>query len=471
MTSHHDRPALHGPFAGGPPADALAVVPPALTRFGPRELLRLVEIAAVLAASVTAGVLRRIVRPRGRSWGTCAAQGLVRGFERLGPTFVKLGQVIASSPGVFPRWLADACLRCLDEVPHFDADTVHRVIRQDLGHSTDDLFTDFDDVPLSAASVAQVHACTLPDGRPAVLKVQRPGIARHMNTDLRILHRLARLLQHLEVGRRLNARDIILDLHKVTNEELNFALEAHRQSRFRDRIAAFGDNDMMTAPEVYWDYCGPRVICMERLFGIPMDRFEDIRRRGIDGELVLRRGAKAWLEAVLVHGPFHGDMHAGNVWVLDDGRAAFLDFGIMGELEPEWQALAADLLRTFMLDSNYARIITGARAIGLIPGDVPGTDEELGFQLQFVLEPLATQAAGKVDLGELVQGALTLLGQFGTVAPRQLVLVAKQFLYLERYVKALAPDYVMVRDVLMLKNVFPEEAAGRASELGIELVA
>jgi predicted unusual protein kinase regulating ubiquinone biosynthesis (AarF/ABC1/UbiB family) len=124
-----------------------------------------------------------------------------------------------------------------------------------------------------------------------------------------------------------------------------------------------------------------------------------------------------------------------------------------------------------MLDSNYARIITGARASGLIPAGVPGTDDELGFQLQFVLEPLATQAAGKVDLGELVQGALTLLGQFGTVAPRQLVLVAKQFLYLERYVKALAPDYVMVQDVLMLKNVFPEEAALRASELGIELVA
>ena len=103
--------------------------------------------------------------------------------------------------------------------------------------------------------------------------------------------------------------------------------------------------------------------------------------------------------------------------------------------------------------------------------DVPGTDEELGLQLRFVLEPLATQAAGKVDLGELVQGALNLLGQFGTVAPRQLVLVAKQFLYLERYVKALAPDYVMVQDVLMLKNVFPEEAAAKAAELGVELVA
>jgi predicted unusual protein kinase regulating ubiquinone biosynthesis (AarF/ABC1/UbiB family) len=471
MRSDHGRSEAGGPYADGPSAESLRVHPPALSAFGPREVVRLLEIAVVLTLTVSTGVLGRLFRPRGRSWGTCAAEGLVSGLERLGPTFVKLGQVIASSPSVFPRWLADACLRCLDEVPHFDLSAVHRVIREDLGHSTDELFLTFDDVPLSAASIAQVHACTLRDGRAAVVKIQRPGIARRMNTDLRILYLLARLLQHLEVGRRLNAKDIIVDLHQVTNEELNFALEAHRQTRFRDRISSFGDNDMMTAPEVFWAYCGPRVICMERLYGIPMDRFEEIRRRGVDGELVLRRGAKAWLEAVLVHGPFHGDMHAGNVWVLDDGRAAFLDFGIMGELDGEWQALAADLLRTFMLDSNYARIITGARAIGLIPAGVPGTDDELGFQLQFVLEPLATQAAGKVDLGELVQGALTLLGQFGTVAPRQLVLVAKQFLYLERYVKALAPDYVMVQDVLMLKNVFPAEAAVRASELGIELVA
>jgi predicted unusual protein kinase regulating ubiquinone biosynthesis (AarF/ABC1/UbiB family) len=470
MTADDPKSRL-GPYAGGPPRAALAVDPPPLTGVGPREVFRLVEIIFVVTVSVALGLLGRLVKDRERSWGHCAAEGLVRGFERLGPTFVKLGQVIASSPGVFPAWLADACLRCLHEVAPFSADEVHRVIEEDLGHSARDLFEEFDDRPLSAASIAQVHACVLADGRMAVVKVQRPDITRRVRTDLRILHLLARAASHLEVGRKLNAPDVIADLHQVTYEELNFALEAERQSRFRSQIGAFGDNEMITAPEVYWDYCGPRVICMERLFGVPMDRFEVIRARGIDGELVLRRGAKAWLESVLVHGPFHGDMHAGNVWVLDDGRSAFLDFGIMGELDPEWQDLARSLLRTFMLDSNYTRIITGARRIGLIPMDVPGTDEELGLQLRFVLEPLATQAAGKVDLGELVQGALNLLGQFGTVAPRQLVLVAKQFLYLERYVKALAPDYVMVQDVLMLKNVFPEEAAAKAAELGVELVA
>lgn len=460
-----------GPFADGPPPGALEVDTPPLSGFGAKEALRLIEIALSVTVSVTAGLLERVVKGRDRSWGQAAAEGLVRGFERLGPTFVKLGQIIASSPGIFPAWLADACLRCLHQVAPFTPEQVHQVIEEDLGHPAADLFAEFDDRPLSAASIAQVHACVLADGRSAVVKVQRPEIARRMHSDLRILHLLARAANHLEVGRKLNAPDIIADLHQVTHEELNFALEADRQSRFRGNIGAFGDNEMITAPEVYWEHCGARVICMERMFGIPMDHFDEIRARGIDGELILRRGAKAWLESVLVHGPFHGDMHAGNVWVLDDGRTAFLDFGIMGELDPEWRSLAADLLRTFMLDANYARIIAGARAIGLIPPEVPGTDEELGLQLQFVLEPLAQQAAGQVNLGDLVQSALTLLGQFGTVAPRQLVLVAKQFLYLERYVKALAPDYIMITDVLMLKNVFPEEAAAKALELGVALAA
>jgi predicted unusual protein kinase regulating ubiquinone biosynthesis (AarF/ABC1/UbiB family) len=446
-------------------------VAPDLRRFGVRELLRLAEIIVVVPASVLLGLLSRIVRGRERSWGQSAAEGLVLGFERLGPTFVKVGQVIGSSPGIFPAWLADACLRCLHQVSPFSATEAYRLIEEDLDRPADALFVEFDPVPLSAASVAQVHACVLADGRPAVLKIQRPGIARGMQRDLRILYRFARLASHLEVGRKLNAPDIVADLHQVTHEELDFTLEADRQRRFRDNIGAFGDNEMITAPEVYPEYCGPRIICMERLYGMPMDRFDTIRARGIDGELVLRRGAKAWLESVLVHGPFHGDMHAGNVWVLDDGRTAFLDFGIVGELDPEWRALAGDLLRAFMLDANYGRIIASARAIGLIPESVPGTNEELGLQLQMVLEPLAAQSAGSVNLGDLVQSALELLGTFGTVAPRQLVLVAKQFLYLERYVKALAPDYIMITDVLMLKNVFPAEAAAKAAELGVALVA
>jgi hypothetical protein len=321
---------FRGPYSMGPPQADLAVLTPAIDRFGGRELGRVVTIGLVMVLALLRVFPRKLGQIRQR-WSVLAAGAVVDGFETLGPTFVKLGRPVASSPGLFPAPLVDACRRCLDEVPPFSSDTVHRLIRDDLGRSPAQLFHSFDDRPLSAASIAQVHACVLPDGRDAVVKVQRPDIARRMNTDLRILHKLALVLARTKAGSRFNAPAIIKDLHDVTNQELNFALEAHRQATFGDRIGAFGDNRWVTAPEVYWDYCGPHMICMERMVGIPMDAFDTIRERDIDAELVLRRGCKAWLEAAVVHGPFHGDMHAGNMWLLDDGRCSFLDFGIMGD--------------------------------------------------------------------------------------------------------------------------------------------
>ena len=129
----------------------------------------------------------------------------------------------------------------------------------------------------------------------------------------------------------------------------------------------------VTAPEVYWDWCGPHVICMERMSGVPMDQFDLLAEREIDGELVLRRGIKVWTEAALVHGPFHGDVHAGNLWLLDDGRSTYLDFGIMGELSPEWKAVIRDLLFTSMIDQDYRRLVRAYQRVGVMPpGDRPG---------------------------------------------------------------------------------------------------
>jgi predicted unusual protein kinase regulating ubiquinone biosynthesis (AarF/ABC1/UbiB family) len=326
-----------GPYAAGPPPEALRIDAPRLDSFGPRELARMVTIGLVVLVAIAKALAAWVVRRRGRTVASAASNGLVDAFELLGPTFVKLGQMIASSPGVFPAPLADACLRCLDEVPPFPPEAVRRRVEEDLGRSPAQLFTSFDDHPLSAASIAQVHACTLPDGRAAVIKLQRPDIANRMNTDLRIMHAFAKLTARTKVGKQLNSVAVIEDLHQVTNEELNFLLEAHRQTRFRDQIGAFGDNKWITAPEVYWEYCGPHLICMERMSGTPMDEFAALQEQGIDGELTLRRGVKVWFEAAMVHGPFHGDVHAGNLWVLDDGRSSYLDFGIMGELTDEWK--------------------------------------------------------------------------------------------------------------------------------------
>jgi predicted unusual protein kinase regulating ubiquinone biosynthesis (AarF/ABC1/UbiB family) len=458
---------FRGPYADGPPAEALEVASPPLDRFGPAELGRMVVIGWVIALGVLRAVLAWALRRGGRSLASAASDGLVDAFEALGPTYVKLGQLVASSPGVFPKPLADACLRCLDEVPPFDAATVRRLVAEDLGRSPKQLFRSFDDVPLSAASIAQVHACVLPDGREAVIKLQRPNIAVRMNADLRIMYRLAKVLMHTEVGRRVNATGVIEDLHQVTNQELNFALEAHRQTRFRNNIGAFGDNKWITAPEVYWDYCGPHLICMERMCGVPLDEFEVLRARGVDGELVLRRGVKVWMEAAMVHGPFHGDVHAGNLWVLDDGRASYLDFGIMGELPEDWKAALRDVQYTAMIDDDYTRVVRAWKRMKILPPDV-GPDEVVAAQIKMVMDPMLDATIGQVSLGELMKQNLQLAEQFGAVSPRELVLVTKQLLYFERYAKELAPDYNMARDIFLVKNVFPEAVAQKAAELGIE---
>jgi len=458
---------FRGPYADRPPPAALEVHPPPLDRFGPAELGRMVLIGWVIALALARALASHLIGRRGRSWAHALSEGLVDAFEALGPTYVKLGQLVASSSGVFPAPLADACLRCLDEVAPFDAATARRLIAEDLGRPPKSLFRSFDDEPLSAASIAQVHACVLPDGRQAVIKLQRPNIADRMNADLRIMYRLARILMHTDMGRRINATGVIEDLHQVTNQELNFALEAHRQTRFRDNIGAFGDNKWITAPEVYWDYCGPHLICMERMCGVPLDEFDTLRARGVDGELVLRRGVKVWMEAAMVHGPFHGDVHAGNLWVLDDGRSSYLDFGIMGELPDEWKGALRDAQYTAMIDGDYTRVVRAWKRMKILPADV-GPDEVVAAQIKLVMDPMLDATLGEVSLGELMKQNLQLAEQFGAVSPRELVLVTKQLLYFERYAKELAPNYNMARDLYLVKNVFPEAVAEKAAAEGIE---
>jgi predicted unusual protein kinase regulating ubiquinone biosynthesis (AarF/ABC1/UbiB family) len=458
---------FRGPYADGPPAADLEVETPDLDRFGLAEIRRMVVIYLVLLTSILKRLAGHVLHPRRGTWASAASEGAVDGFEILGPTFVKLGQLVASSPGVFPKPLADAALRCLDEVPPFDGEAAREMIRHDLGRPPAQVFKSFDETPLSAASIGQVHACVLPDGREAVIKLQRPNIRTRMTTDLRVGHRLAKTLQkHTKLGKSANVLGVIEDLHANTFKELNPALEAYRQSRFRDAIAAFGDNKFITAPEVYWDYCGPHMICMERMAGVPMDEFDTIRERGVDGALVLRRGVKVWLEAATIHGPFHGDVHAGNLWVLDDGRATYLDFGIMGELTDEWKQLMKDLFFTSVIDSDFTRVARAFKRVGAFPEDI-GTDEEVGMRMQMAFGPMLDVGLSQVSLGDVFKSIIQMMEGYGVPSPQELVLVTKQLLYFERYAKVHAPDWAMARDLYLVRNLFPAEVEQKAAELGV----
>jgi predicted unusual protein kinase regulating ubiquinone biosynthesis (AarF/ABC1/UbiB family) len=442
-------------------------------RLRPGDLGRALVVVLVFVRCLLGGLLswsaRRVRRWRGEqrpALKVAVAEGVVDAFVALGPTFVKVGQLVASAPGVFPAPLAQAAERCLDAVPPFPTALARRIIEEDLGRPLEELFAGFEERPLASASIAQVHGCRLPDGREAVVKVQRPGIRPRMLADLRIAMVLARLAERTEAGRRLNLTGMVEDLYLVTVQELDFEQEARHQEAFRRNIWAFGDNRFVTAPEVYPERCGPRVICMERLFGVPVDEFAVLRARGVDGELLMRRGLKVGLEAVCCHGPFQADTHAGNIWVLDDGRTAFLDFGITGELPPAWRAMVKDLFRTFMIDDDWARVVRNYKRLGVLREDL-GDDESLGRILQAATAPVLDADARSVDLADLFSTQLDLARQMGASVPRELMLVGKQLFYFERYMKELAPGYLLARDLFLVKNIWPEEAAAKAAELGV----
>ncbi|MEZ5321792.1 MAG: AarF/UbiB family protein [Microthrixaceae bacterium] len=196
-----------------------------------------------------------------------------------------------------------------------------------------------------------------------------------------------------------------------------------------------------------------------------MDHYEEIAARGVDGQEILRMGAKVWAEAAMLHGPFHGDMHAGNIWVLDDGRGCFLDFGIMGELTDDWQQLLKDLFYTCAFDLDFTRVATAYRKVGAIPPDMD--DAVLAGFLNGVLGPMLTDGFASIDIAQLVGQSLQMLKAYKTQVPQELVLIAKQLLYIDRYTKFLAPDYSITADPFIVKNVFPAEAAKKAAEIGM----
>lgn len=469
-TGHDHLPT--GPYSNGhvPPGE-LVVVPTDLNRFGVAEIARMVAVWWIFASVFVVEAFRKLVGlgPEGRrTWAEVFAVWVRRSFEQLGPNFIKLGQVIASAPGLFPKALSDECLKLLDAVPPVPLEAIKETIEADLGHPIEALVESWDEVPMSAASIAQVHSCVLRDGRRAVVKVQRPHLQADIERDLRIQYRLARFVDRFQKVKKLNLPVMIGDLNRSLHEELNFLLEATNMATFRRNIGHYGDNTWVTCPEVYWDLCGRRVLCMERLYGFPLDDFDKIHERGIDGVMIMRRGVKVWMEAACVHGLFHGDVHAGNLMVLDDGRAAYLDFGICGRLDEVYRAAFRDIFKTYVIDRDWVRLVRAMQSIGMMPADLADI-EAIANTVAMFISPFLDKPIGELSLGEMLQEQLNLADQFGMVGDPTLALMGKQFLYFERYVKVLAPQWSMLTDPFLFKNLWPEEIAAKCAAEGIDL--
>jgi predicted unusual protein kinase regulating ubiquinone biosynthesis (AarF/ABC1/UbiB family) len=380
---------------------------------------------------------------RGR-WQDKVIKQIPQTFAYLGPTYVKFGQIIASSPGAFGENLSREFRGLLDAVPPADAGEVHALLRQELGGDPAKLFASFEDEPFASASIAQVHFATLHTGEDVVVKIQRPGIRRRVAADLQILKRFAQLVELAKLGRRLSAQDVVADFSDNLAEELDFRIEAQSMEAWVSGLHGSPLGRNIRVPEVHWEFTSERVLTMERVHGVRIDDVKEIRKKGFDGTELVKALLFSTFEGGLRHGLFHGDLHAGNLLVDDDGRIVFLDFGIMGRIDPRTRWLLRELVYALLVKKDHA----AAGKIVVLLGAVGTTkpEKEAAKDLEAFAAPLTLKTLGDMSYADIGKQLSTLADAYDVKLPRELVLIGKQFLYVERYMKLLAPKWQMMND-------------------------
>ena len=365
-------------------------------------------------------------------------------FADLGPTYVKFGQIIASSPGAFGEQLSREFRSLLDAVPPADPGEVHKLFVDELGEDPATLFAKFDDQPFASASIAQVHYATLHSGEDVVVKIQRPGIRRRVAADLQILKRGAQVVELAKLGRRLSAQDVVADFADNLAEELDFLIEAQSMETWVEHMNASPLGSNIRVPKVHWDYTTNKVLTMEHVHGIRIDNAAAIRKAGFDGVELVKALLFSVFEGGLRHGLFHGDLHAGNLCVDADGRIVFFDFGIMGRIDPRTRWLLRELVYALLVKKDHAT----AGKIVVLMGAVGTTKPEpqAAKDLESFAQPLTMTSLGDMSYADIGRQLSTLADAYDVKLPRELVLIGKQFLYVERYMKLLAPKWQMMTD-------------------------
>ncbi len=406
------------------------------------------------------GLRRAVLATRGLPYERLSHPRLLRlFFEDLGPTFIKLGQIIASSSGMFPDPYVQEFQKVLDRVRPFSFEAVEEILEQELGGERAAQLVDIDPTPLASASIAQVHTAALRDGTKVVIKVQRPGIGARTAADMKILRTMAALFarfrRHAELA---NPVGVVEDFAKTLAEELDFTKEAANLDRFNEIMRELG-HASIRAPVPHHELTTARVLVMERFSGVRVDRYDDIRARGIDGETKLVAGLRAWFQCVVFYGFFHGDVHAGNLMILDDQDIGFLDFGIVGRFDEKERWQVTDYMIAFAT-GNYRKL---AEVIVEMAGAPSGLDlEKFAADLGETYRPLLTLSFGEVNYAELLPGIQRVATRHRMMMPKEFILITKQLLYFDRYAKALAPKLNVFTDPRLVLGMMSDIQKARS---------
>ena len=360
---------------------------------------------------------------------------LRKALESLGPIFVKFGQMLSTRRDLLPPDLADELALLQDRVPPFPTAQALDLLEGFYGKPIDEVFRDFERTPVASASVAQVHLARLPDGTEVAVKVLRPGIDRVIEHDLALLEAAAMLLEKIwPEGRRLKPREVVAEFNKYLHDELNLMREAANCSQLRRN---FKDSALLIVPEVYWDWCGSRVMVMERMHGVPISQTPALLAQGNDLKALSREGVEIFFTQVFRDGFFHADMHPGNIFVHRDGRYIALDFGIMGTLnEVDKSYLAQNFLAFFQRD--YKRVAMAHIEAGWVPAKT--RVDEFEAAIRTVCEPIFDKPLKDISFGKTLLRLFQTARRFEMEVQPQLVLLQKTLLNIEGLGRQLDPE-------------------------------
>ena len=360
-------------------------------------------------------------------------------LEELGPIFVKFGQAVSTRRDLLPLEIANELAKLQDQVPPFATAEVLDILAEAFGRPADAIFQEFERTPLAAASVAQVHAARMHDGREVVVKVLRPGVHRSVRKDVAVLYAIADLAErYWPDARRLRPREVVQEFEATLARELDLMREAANAAQLRRNFEGSGK---LYVPDVYWNYCRSNVLTMERIAGVPISDVEELKSRGTNIRRLAENGVEIFFTQVFTHNFFHADMHPGNIFVdvTDPDRPRYIavDFGIVGALSPRDQHyLAANFLAFFKRD--YYRVARLHVDSGWVPANTRVT--ELEAAIRSVCEPIFNKPLKDISFGLVLLRLFQTARQFDMQVQPQLVLLQKTLLNIEGLGRQLYPE-------------------------------
>ena len=364
---------------------------------------------------------------------------LRRTLEDLGPIFIKFGQILSTRRDLLPEDIADEFASLQDRVPPFPGEQAAEIVRHALGRRVEEMFSEFVREPLASASIAQVHAARLMDGREVVVKVVRPGIEKVIRRDVSLLHFVADLAhRYWPDARRFHPREVVVEYEKTILDELDLLREAASASQLRRN---FDGSDLLYVPEVHWEYTRRPVMVMERVSGIPISNVDALLDAGIDLRVLAERGVEIFFTQLMRHNFFHADMHPGNIFVdrTNPDRPSYVavDFGIMGSLSEQDQRYLAENFLAFF-NRDYRRVAELHVESKWVPPDT--RIDEFEAAIRSVCEPIFDRPLKQISFGRVLVQLFQTARRFHMEVQPQLVLLQKTLLNIEGLGRQLYPD-------------------------------